>query len=85
MLPFFNLDIEISLDNNKFEILVYCQLIFSDGITNFESFIRNMYKLKLLQILPDISFRLSWNFDNFHGENRDFEINAHTKFIPKTS
>ena len=42
------LDINIVRDNNKFTTSVYRKPIFSDVLTNFESFIPNSYKYALI-------------------------------------
>ena len=51
------LDIKISHENNKFVTSVYRKPTFSEIFTNFESFIRNLYKRWLTETLLHRCFR----------------------------
>ena len=52
------LDIKISRENNKFVTSVYRKPTFSGVFTNFESFIPDIYKHRLIETLLHRSFRL---------------------------
>ena len=52
------MDIKISRVNNKFATSVYHKPTFSGVFTNFESFIADMHKRGLLEILLHRCFRL---------------------------
>ena len=60
------LDITSSRDNNKFVTSVYRKPTFTGVLTNFESFIPGMYKSELIEKLSHRSFRLCYNYENFH-------------------
>ena len=62
------LDIKINRENNKFVTSVYCKPTFSGVFTNFESFIPDICKRGLIEILLHRSFRLCSNYENFHWE-----------------
>ena len=51
------LNITVTDENNKFVTSVYCKPTFSGILTNFESFIPDMHKRGLIEILLN-SFRL---------------------------
>ena len=56
------LDITINLENNKFVTSVYRKPTFNGVSTNFESFIPDMHKGKLIEALLHRSFRLCSNY-----------------------
>ena len=62
------LDIQIGRENNKFVTSVYRKPTFSGVFTNFESFIRDIYKRELIETLFHRSFRLCSNYENFRWE-----------------
>ena len=63
-LPF--LDTKISHENNKFVTSVYRKPTFSGVFTNFKSFIPDIYKRGFIETLLNRSFRLCYNYENFH-------------------
>ena len=62
------LDIKIRRENNKFVTSVYCKPTSSGIFTNFESFIPYIYNRGLIETLLHRSFRLCFNYENFHRE-----------------
>ena len=62
------LDIKISRENNKFVASVYLKPTFSGVFTNFESFIPDIYKCGLTEVLLHRSFRLCSNNKNIRRE-----------------
>ena len=62
------LDIKINRENDKFVTSVYCKPTFSEILTNFESFIPDICKRGLIEILLHRSFRLCSNYENLHRE-----------------
>ena len=62
------LDVKISRQNNKFATSVYGKPAFSGVFKNFECFIPDIYKRRLIETLLHKSFRLCSNYENFHQE-----------------
>ena len=62
------LDIKLNHENNKFVTSVYRNHTFSGVFTNYESFIPDIYKRGLIEILLHRSFRLCSNYENFDRE-----------------
>ena len=64
------LDIKISHENKKFGTSVYRKPTFRGAFRNFESFIPDIYIYQrgLIEILLHRSFRLCYNYENFHQE-----------------
>ena len=62
------LDINITRENNRFVASVYRKPTFSGAFTNFESFIPEMHKRRLIETLLHRIFRLCSSYKNFHRE-----------------
>ena len=62
------LDITITYENNKFVTSVYHKPTFSGVFTSFQSFIPDMHKRVLIEILLHRSFRLCSSYESFHRE-----------------
>ena len=62
------LDITITHENNTFLTSVYCKLTDSGIFANFESFIPDMHKRRLIEILLHRISRLCSRYENFHQE-----------------
>ena len=67
------LDIKINHENNKFVTSVYCKPTFSGVLTNFESFMPDICKRGLTEILLHRSFRLCSNYENFHCKTENLK------------
>ena len=55
-------------ENNTFLTSVYCKLTVIDIFANFESFIPDMHKHRLIEILLHRISRLCSRYENFHQE-----------------
>ena len=76
------LDIKISRENNKFVTSLYRKPTFTGVLTNFESFISDIYKRGLTETLLHRSFRLCSNYENFHRKIETLKSILKTIVIP---
>ena len=75
------LDIKISRENNKFVTSIYRKPTFSGVFTNFESFIRDIYKCRLIETLLHRSCRLCSNYKELSSKKWNFDVNVKTQFV----
>ena len=79
------LGINITRENNRFVASVYRKPTFSGAFTNFESFIPEMHKRRLIETLLHRIFRLCSSYKNFHREIETLGQYSSTIIIHKTS
>ena len=75
------LDIKISRENNKFVTSIYRKPTFSGVFTNFESFIRDIYKCRLIETLLHRSCILCSNYKELSSKKWNFDVNVKTQFV----
>ena len=66
--------LNITRENNKYVTSVYRKPTFSGVLINFESFVPEMHKLGLIEILLHRSFRLCSSYENFYWENENLKL-----------
>ena len=62
------LDVKITRENNHFSTSVYRKPTFSGVYSNFNSFIRNVYKYGLINTLLFRGFNICSSYEKFHQE-----------------
>ena len=66
--------LNITCENNKYVTSVYRNPTFSGVFINFESFVPEMHKRGLIEILLHRSFRLCSSYENFYRENETLKL-----------